>query len=367
MCVNHKIRRGDRDVIDICGRKVKVQTGTKSQTVNICTSANVNGQYDYIVRLRPPFISTETLLRQTFSSIEGLVRYLERNHAGEIEQARAARPSSIRSDVVPESLHSLVQLSRSPQVNSFASLALAASALSVDELLLKFEQQRKSAPNRGLHRPYFGGRHTGRTSSGLATNRREEHLAIALWSAYRGPGFALPDDTIIFPVDYQLPLKSHLDEANSQVGKVDLLCCESRGDPWISEVKVHSAQGGRVDTPLKALLEALAYCAILDAHRNMVYLSRETDDNKLTLLHVVSPVRPNLLILAPSEYWDACDREEARHPWRESVQALGQRVELALNIKVRFVRVGNCRWEMTPSGIPRLIGSPVFDWAIPNV
>ena len=367
MCVNHTIRRGGREVIDICGRKVKVQTGTKSQTVNICSNANIHGQYDYIVRLRPPFISTETLLRQTFSSIEDLVRYLECDHAGEIEQTRATRSSGIRSDMAQDSPHSLVQLFRSAEVNSFASMALAASALSVDELLLKFEQQRKSAPNRGLHRPYFGGRHTGKTSSGLPTNRREEHLAIALWSAYRGSGFALPDDTILFPVDYQLPLKSHLDEANSQVGKVDLFCCESVGDPWISEVKVHSAQGGRVDTPLKALLEALAYCAILDAHRNMVYLSRETDDNKLTLLHVVSPIRPNLLILAPSEYWDACDREEARHRWRESVQALGQRVELAFNIKVRFIRMGNCRWQMTPSGIPCLIGSPVLDWAIPNV
>src|ERR1051325_4454015 len=99
MCVNHTIRRRDGDVIDICGRKVKVQTGTKSQTVNICNSANIHGQYDYIVRLRPPFISTETLLRQTFSSIEDLVRYLERDHGGKTEKTRATRSSGTRSDM----------------------------------------------------------------------------------------------------------------------------------------------------------------------------------------------------------------------------------------------------------------------------
>ena len=357
-------------MITICGRKVKVDTRTKSQTVNICSSANIHGQYDYVVRLRPPFVAAETLLRQTFNSIEDLVRYLERHHSGEIEKTRTIPSSSVNSNPIqqsspgPTSGQALIELFRSAAVNSFASMAAAASALSVDELLLKFEQQRKSAPNRGLHRTYFGGRHMGKTSSGLPTNRLEEHLAIALWSAYRGSGFTLPDGKILFPVDYQLPLKSHRDEANSQVGKVDLFCCESLGDPWIGEVKVHSAQGGRVDTPLKALLEALAYCAILDAHRNMMYLSRETDDNKLTLLHVVSPIRPNLLILAPSEYWDACDREEARHCWREALQALGRRIEIALKIRVRLVRIENCRWQMTSSGIPSLIGSPVFDWAI---
>ena len=353
-------------MVDICGRKVTVQTGTKSQTVNICSSANIRGQYDYIVRLRPPFISAETLLSQNFGSIEDLVRYLERDHAGETEQAHATWSSGTRSETAPDTPHSLVHLFGSAEVNRFASMALAASALSLDQLLLKFEQQRKSAPNRGLHRPYFSGRHTGKTSSGLATNRREEHLAIALWAAYRESGFGLPDRTILFPVDYQVPLKSHRDEANSRIGKVDLFCCEPPGDPWIGEVKVHSAQGRCADTPLKALLEALAYCAILDAHENMAYLSRETDDNKLRLLHVVRPVRPNLLILAPSEYWDACDHEEARRPWRESVRALAQRIEIAFQIKVRFVRMGNCKWQMTRSGIPCLIGSPVIDWAIPN-
>jgi hypothetical protein len=91
-------------MIDICGRKVKVRTGAKTQTVNICSSANVHGLYDYIVRLRPPFISQETLLRQNFSSIQDVVRYLECHHGGEIERAPAIRSSSateIRSNIAP--------------------------------------------------------------------------------------------------------------------------------------------------------------------------------------------------------------------------------------------------------------------------
>jgi hypothetical protein len=91
-------------------------------------------------------------------------------------------------------------------------MAVAASTLS-EALLLRFEQQRKAAPCRGLPRSYFVG-HTGKTTSGASTNRREEHLAIALWVAYRESVFAMPDGATLFPVDYQLPLKSHRDEAN---------------------------------------------------------------------------------------------------------------------------------------------------------
>jgi hypothetical protein len=357
-------------VIEICGRRVKIQTGTKSQTVNICDGANINGRYDYTVRLRPPFISAKVLLQQNFTSIEGVVEYLERYYSGEIERRPGMpRPegAQIRSNIASaaESLsrHPLVEAFQAAEINSFASLPIAASALSEDELLLRFEQQRKAAPYRGLHRSYFVG-HTGRTTSGASTNRREEHLAIALWAAYRQSGFALPDRTVLFPVDYQLPLKSHRDEANAGLGKVDLFCVDAVGEPWIAELKIHSEGNGRVDTPLKALLEALAYCATLDP--DMRYLSRESDDKKRMLLHVVSPARPNLLVLAPAEYWDSCDLAGSRHCWREQLQALRQRIEFAIKIRIQFVRIDNCRWEMTPVGVPHLIEPPAFAWAFPG-
>ena len=81
-------------ICDICGRKIKVHAGTKSQTVNVCSSANILGQYDYIVRLRPPFISPATLLSQNFNSIEELVRYLERHHSGETGRRPVTRAAS---------------------------------------------------------------------------------------------------------------------------------------------------------------------------------------------------------------------------------------------------------------------------------
>jgi len=81
-------------LIDICGRKIKVQTGAKSQTVNICSSSNIHGQYDYIARLRPPSVSPEILINQNFNSIRELVEYLESHHEGVIEKSPGARSAS---------------------------------------------------------------------------------------------------------------------------------------------------------------------------------------------------------------------------------------------------------------------------------
>jgi hypothetical protein len=73
----------------ICGRKVKIVTGAKSQTINICTSANVPGKYDYRVRLGPPFISEATLSLERFASIDDVVHFLEGSHNGQVEQSPA--------------------------------------------------------------------------------------------------------------------------------------------------------------------------------------------------------------------------------------------------------------------------------------
>lgn len=73
-------------MINICGRKVKVVKRSKSQTVNVCTSKNINGEYDYIIRLRREFITQDILQLKNFGSIEEMVKYLEEHHSGDVEQ-----------------------------------------------------------------------------------------------------------------------------------------------------------------------------------------------------------------------------------------------------------------------------------------
>ena len=69
-----------------CGRKVKIGKGSKTQTVNICTKDNVHGLYDYIIRFRPPSINEDILNSIRAESVEELVRHLEEQYDGIVEE-----------------------------------------------------------------------------------------------------------------------------------------------------------------------------------------------------------------------------------------------------------------------------------------
>ena len=72
-------------------RKIKIQTGAKSQTVNICTKENKFGTYEYRVRMHPPFfVKPDNLDEKRFGNIQEIVIYLQEQHHGKVEQ----RPTS---------------------------------------------------------------------------------------------------------------------------------------------------------------------------------------------------------------------------------------------------------------------------------
>ena len=140
---------------------------------------------------------------------------------------------------------------------------------------------------------YVHGR-TGVTSSRASSNRREEHLAVALYNASRGgAAFALPDRRPLEFIDYQMPLKAR--QGDWGVGKVDLFAVVDGRLPCVVELKV-AGESARGDTPLRALLEGLAYCAIVEA--NGADIASEVADQ-----HALSVSRPTLVAMAPDNYW----------------------------------------------------------------
>jgi hypothetical protein len=107
-------------MFEINGRKIKVRTGPRSQTVNICTSANIHGVYDSRVRLRPPFTAEDTLRQANFNSTEDLVRYLCLHHSGQIEpptgilrritdDGGTARASKLAEKLMARDIHDLLK------------------------------------------------------------------------------------------------------------------------------------------------------------------------------------------------------------------------------------------------------------------
>lgn len=128
----------------VCGRKVKVQTGTKSQTINIRTEDNIFGDYDYIVRINPPFVEEKTLLDKKFATIEELVRYLQTHYLGDIERTPVKRsagsprpPSQKMMNNRLESAATRVQIDSRPR-SPWESNARLAVEQSIDQFILEF-------------------------------------------------------------------------------------------------------------------------------------------------------------------------------------------------------------------------------------
>ena len=160
-----------------------------------------------------------------------------------------------------------------------------------------YHRVRESAPHRHMRdKRYFVG-HSGKTSSGGSSNRREEHLAVALWNASQeGAPLILPDGRQLNLLDYQLPLKAKRDDVG--VGKVDLFSVIDGAQSCVIELKIQPSGTGYGDTPLRGFLEALAYCAIVEA--NAADIAMEASEN----FHLkLTGNRPTLIVMAPEEYW----------------------------------------------------------------
>src|SRR5450756_3244118 len=133
MCIRD--RCGGKTMFFVAGRKVKVATGAKTQTVNICTDANLLGEYDYVLHLHESLASEEELAEQRFSSIVGLIRYLQSTHHAAIEQSPA---STIDMTMADESR---------PPVGSMSAWETEAVAIvedAIDQLVTDF-----------VHMPYL--------------------------------------------------------------------------------------------------------------------------------------------------------------------------------------------------------------------
>ena len=121
---------------------------------------------------------------------------------------------------------------------------------------------------------------------------------MALWRASRASGgFVIsPANERLEIIDYQTPLKAK--RADSRIGKIDLLGLV--GDRLaVIELKRASSR----DSPLRAFLEGLAYCAIMESNLNCI-----RDEIVKLCGRVISSRPPILIVTAPNEYWRSWER-----------------------------------------------------------
>lgn len=245
----------------------------------------------------------------------------------------------------------LINLHNDPVVNRIAEFAPFASALASDVGMLAhcYEDLVRAAPVRhDRGKCYLHGR-TGTTSSGASSNRKEEHLAVALYNASRGgAAFTLPDQRPLAIIDYQMPLKARRDDLG--IGKVDLFAVVDERQPCVIELKMAGGKT-RGDTPLRALLEGLCYCAIVEA--NVADIASE-----ITAQYALSASRPMLVVMAPDDYWAGYLDHPKAGRWLPAVRDLVSGLRDTLGLEICLLALLDARIEMGLSGQPaRLMGN----------
>jgi hypothetical protein len=152
-------------------------------------------------------------------------------------------------------------------------------------------------------------------------------------------------------LDYQTPLKERQDDKG--IGKVDLFGVIDETMPCVVELKVPTIHGSVSDTPLRAFLEALAYCAIIEAN------SSDISAEAATLFDMrLSHGRPALCVMAPESYWFAWLEHPGAGTWWPQLEKLASDIEAILGLESRFVALQDASFEMGLGGNPpRLTGA----------
>ena len=243
----------------------------------------------------------------------------------------------------------LIALARERPCNAASLWTETCRQLIVVDISALYEQLRTNAPRRHSRGKQYLSPKTrvGTTSSGSHSNREEEHLAIALWHRSQGKRWQVQGlSSGLKIIDYQTPLKAR--QADSRIGKIDLLGLV--GDRLtVIELKA----GGGSDSPLRALLEGLAYCAIVDANR-LDFASELA--NLGYPIDVANP--PCLIVCAPEGYWA---RWGCRSGATADLSQLAESIADRIGVDIHFVAVRFGGLEKGLGGLPpRLFGPLSF-------
>jgi hypothetical protein len=235
----------------------------------------------------------------------------------------------------------LIELASDRDVRQAAGFCKAAASLTGAELAALFEQEKANAPR--LHdagRRYFVKR-SGKPAAERRRTRDGEHLGAALVRHCRASEGTLLDlpgsDERLELLDYHVRVKtgSADDPATKGIGRIDLI---GLVDERLCVVKLRfleptATRCGVGDTPLRALLEGLAYGAIAASNRSE--LEQEISSR---FERSMGDTPPLLILLATPRYWELCRKREAQKgaAWIKEFERLARELEEEGSVAVRF-------------------------------
>lgn len=270
-------------------------------------------------------------------------------------------------------LHPLIELATSRDVKHTKGFRKVAEGLTGASLEAHYLAEVENAPRRhAAGKKYFAAH--PKPPAERRSGKDAEHLAAALMKccADRGEGLELPDGVRVHLIDYLVPLATASPDRakgdadpNKGVGKVHLLGRLPDGRlaaVVLKYVAPSAARGGTGDTPLRAFLEGLAQCAVLDANREAI--AAELAEKGMG---EICEEAPALILLGSPRYWELCRKREAQKgaAWIREFERLARETAEVVGVEVSFLGLeleGDPGWEYGEEG-PVPVSEPAVEFA----
>ncbi|MEE2665135.1 MAG: hypothetical protein VX681_13540 [Myxococcota bacterium] len=277
------------------------------------------------------------------------------------------------------SSHPLIELANDSGVKTPASFREAADALTGQQLADLYAQERATAAEDASAKiQHFVG-HAG-TIEGESVIEDKE-LAIAIFNQCRLDGVPLiladgaspidPDDvddqgipaTRIDLLDYAVPVTtlapSKIKARHRVISALDLVGVTAEERLAVARVRLMPPRSTKGDTPLRALIEGLAQCAVAEGYRSTLSAQIEASSGR-----TISADPPRLVVLANNRYWEIYRRRSLKSagPWMAALRRVGGEIEQALGIPVAFASIklyGDPPWRVR-QGMPQLASDPAI-------
>ena len=252
------------------------------------------------------------------------------------------------------SQHPLIEKSNDREVKQATGFKQAAASLKGEELAELYEREHANAPKRvDAGKKYFVS-HNTQLASVRRPGRDGEHASIALVQYCRasGGGVAIPENVLsedtpeamlrfvhpLVPLRSAQPAKAlGADDPNYGIDRIDLVGVAPGDRLAVVSVRFLAPDVKRVgvgDTPLRALLQGLANCAIASANLDTLKVEIASAGGG-----AVVDEPPILVLLGSPRYWELCRKREAQKGavWIRELQRLATEIERDIGVTVMYL------------------------------
>ncbi len=265
--------------------------------------------------------------------------------------------------------HPLIERANDKLVRQAKGFQEAAAKLSGEELLEEYRRELAGAPRRPDAGKKFLVAYNSRLAAEPKPGREGEHLCIALARRHKDSGgrLAMPDEEGAFEALHPLvPMRSAppdkslgADDPNYGLDKIDLVGRGPEDRLVVAMTRWLAPEATRVgtgDTPLRALLLALAHAAVAEANAEALTAELES-----LASGPFAGAHPMVMLIGSPRYWELCRKRAAQRGavWIREMERLARELgELGLPVHyVSFKMKETPAWSYE-SGAPVLRCEP---------